>query len=359
MRPILLGALFSLAAVAGAQVTPLNPAFKFASPVSVGAAAETGTVIVSISSTGSLNAINVLTQGVVNQDFTLAAGGSCTTGTTYFAGQTCSVTVSFQARYPGSRQGAVVLLASNGSVLGTQLMSAMGVGPTAVFVPAMISTVAGDGQWIFHGDGGLATQSTLFLPMGGATDAAGDLYISDSNNQRIRFVSAATGIISTVAGNGIAGFGGDGGLATLAQLNSPADVKLDGAGNFYIVDSGNHAVRMVNAVTGVIWTVAGIGGVSGYSGDGGPATQAHLAYPSAVAFDGDHSLYISDTGNNVVRKVNLSTGIITTVAGTGVAGYSGDGGAATAGQLNYPWGIALGNNGSLYIANFRTTVSAR
>jgi sugar lactone lactonase YvrE len=351
MRPILLGTVFSLAAVAAAQLTPLTPAYKFASPVSVGAAAETGTVIVSISTSGSLNTINVLTQGVANQDFALAAGGSCATGTTYFAGQTCSVTVSFQARYPGFRQGAVVLLASNGSVLGTQLLSATGVGPTAVFVPAMIATVAGNGQWIFHGDGGLATQSTLFLPMGGATDAAGDLYISDSNNQRIRFVNAATGMISTVAGNGIAGFGGDGGPATSAQLNTPDDVKLDGAGNFYIVDSGNHAVRMVNAVTGVIWTVAGIGGVSGYSGDGGLATQAHLAYPSAVAFDGDHSLYISDTGNNVVREVNLSTGIITTVAGTGVAGYSGDGGPATAGRLNYPWGITLGNDGSLYIAD--------
>ena len=350
-RPILLGTVFSLAAVAGAQVTPLNPAYKFASPVSVGAAAETGTVIVSISSPGSLNTINVLTQGVANQDFTLAAGGSCAAGTTYFAGQTCSVAVSFQARYPGFRQGAVVLLASNGSVLGTQLLSATGVGPTAVFVPGMISTVAGNGQWIFRGDGGLATQSPLFLPMGGATDAAGDLYISDSNNQRIRYVNAATGIISTVAGNGIAGFGGDGGPATSAQLNSPADVKLDGAGNFYIVDSGNHAVRMVNAVTGVIWTVAGIGGESGYSGDGGLATQAHLAYPSAVAFDGDHSLYISDTGNNVVREVNLSTGIITTVVGTGVAGYSGDSGPAIAGRLNYPWGIALGGDGSLYIAD--------
>ena len=293
----------------------------------------------------------MLTQGVTNQDFTLAAGGSCALGTTYFTGQTCTVAVNFQAKYPGFRQGAVVLLASNGSVLGSQLMSATGVGPTAVFVPGMISTVAGNGQWIFHGDGGLATQSTLFLPMGVATNAAGDLYISDSNNQRIRLVNATTGIISTVAGNGVAGFAGDGGPATSAQLNSPADVKLDGAGNLYIVDSGNHAVRMVNAVTGLIWTIAGIGGASGYSGDGGPATLAHLAYPSAVAFDGDHSLYISDTGNNVLRKVDLSTGTISTVAGTGVAGFSGDGGPATSGQLNYPWGITLGGDGSLYIAD--------
>jgi len=347
----LLGIAFSLAAVAGAQAAALNPAYKFASAVTVGAAAETGSVVVAISGSGSLNTINVLTQGVANQDFTLAAGGSCTPGTAYFAGQTCTVTVSFQPKYPGFRQGAVVLLASDGSVLASQLISATGVGPTLVFVPGMISTVAGDGQWIYHGDGGLAVQSPLFLPMGGATDAAGDLYISDSNNQRIRLVSAATGIISTVAGIGIAGFGGDGGPATSATLNTPTDVKLDGAGNFYIVDSGNHAVRMVNAVTGLISTIAGIDGKSGYSGDGGPATLANLAYPSAVAFDGDHSLYISDTGNNRVRKVDLSTGIITTVAGTGAAGFSGDSGPATAAQLNYPWGIALGNDGSLYIAD--------
>lgn len=351
MRSMLLGVAFSLAAVAGAQVVALKPAYKFASPVSIGAPAEAGMVVVTISGSGSLNTINVLTQGVANQDFTLAAGGSCTQGMTYFAAQTCTVAVNFQAKYPGLRQGGVVLLASDGSVLGSQLLSATGVGPTAVFVPAQISTAAGNGQWIYHGDGGLATQSPLFLPMGGAIDAAGDLYISDSNNQRIRLVNAATGVISTAAGNGLAGFGGDGGPATSALLNTPTDVKLDGAGNFYIVDSGNHAVRMVNAVTGIIWPVAGIGGKSGYTGDGGLATQAHLAYPSAVVFDGDHSLYISDTGNNVIRKVDLSTGIITTVAGNGTASFAGDGGAATSAELNYPWGIALGGDGSLYIAD--------
>jgi hypothetical protein len=346
-----MSAVLSLAAVAGAQVVPLHPAYKFAAPANVGGAAETGTVAVTISSAGSLSNIGVLTQGVPNQDFTQAPGGSCATGMTYLPGQTCTIAVNFQAKYPGFRQGAVVLLASNGGVLGTELMSATGVGPTAVFVPGMISTVAGNGQWIFRGDGGPATQSPLFLPSSGVADAAGDLYISDSNNQRIRLVTASTGLMTTVAGNGIAGFGGDGGPATAAQLNTPTDVKLDGAGNFYIVDSGNHVVRVVNPSTGLIWTLAGIGGKSGYSGDNGPATQAHLAYPSAVAFDGDHALYISDTGNNVIRKVDLSTGIITTVAGTGVAGFSGDGGPAMSAQLNYPWGVTLGNDGSLYVAD--------
>ena len=348
---MLLTALFALSSYAGAQVVPLSPAYQFAAPVSVGAAAEIGTVVVTVAGAGSLSAIHVLTQGIPNQDFTLAPGGSCAVGTAYFAGQTCTANVSFQAKYPGLRQGAVVLLANDGSVLGSELLKATSMGATGVFVPGMISTVAGNGQWIFRGDGGLATQSPLFLPIGGAADAAGNLFLSDSNNQRIRMVSASTGNISTVAGIGIAGFGGDGGQATAAQLDTPVDVKLDGAGNLYIVDSSNHTIRMVNAATGIIWTVAGIGGKSGYSGDGGPATQAHLAYPSGIAFDGDHTLYISDTGNNAIRKVNLSTGIITTVAGIGTAGSSGDGGPATSAQLNYPWGITLGGDGSLYIAD--------
>jgi hypothetical protein len=335
----------------GAQVALLTPAYRFATPQTVGSAAQSGTAVVTIAAAGSVNSIGVLTQGVAGEDFTLAAGGSCAAGTTYFVGQTCTVAVSFQAMYPGIRHGAAVLRASNGSVLGSELLIGTGVGPTAVFVPGVLNTAAGNGQWIYRGDGGQATASPLFLPMGGAADAAGDLYLSDSNNQRVRLVNATTQTISTVAGDGTAGFGGDGGPAMSALLNTPADVKLDGAGNFYIADSANHAIRMVNAATGIIYTIAGVGGQSGYSGDGGQATLAHLAYPSGIAFDGDHALYISDTGNNVLRKVDLSTGIITTVAGTGVAGYSGDGGAATQGQLNYPWGITVAGDGSLYIAD--------
>ena len=341
------GIAFALTLDAGAA----TPAYQFAAPAQVGGASEAGAATVAISAAGTLGTITVVTQGAAGQDFSYTAGGSCAVGLSYFAGQTCTVGVTFQAKYPGQRQGAVLLLGAGGSLLGSELLSAKGVGATAVFVPGMITTIAGDGQWIYRGDGGLATQSPLFLPMGGAADAGGNLFLSDSNNQRVRRVDAVTGLISTVAGNGTSGFGGDGGAATSAMLDTPADTKLDGAGNLYIADSANHAIRMVNAVTGIITTIAGVGGQEGYSGDGGQATQAHLAYPSGVAFDGDHVLYISDTGNNVIRRVDLVTGIITTVAGTGTAGYAGDGGPATAALLNYPWGIALDGAGNSYVAD--------
>jgi sugar lactone lactonase YvrE len=336
---------------AEAAVVPVASAYRFGASVSLGGAAEAGTATIMISGAGTLSTINVLTLGISNQDFTLGVGGSCTTGRTYFAGQICTVAVNFQPLHPGLRQGAVVLLAGDGSVLGSELLYATGVGATVVMVPETVSTVAGNGKWIYDGDGEWAIWASLYLPMGGAADAAGNLFISDSNNQRIRRVDGNTQSISTVVGNGTPGFGGDDGPATSAMLDVPADVKLDGAGNLYIADSANHAVRMVNAATGIIRTIAGIGGRAGYSGDGGPAAQALLDNPDGIAFDGDHALYISDTGNNVIRKVDLTTGTITTVAGTGTAGFSGDGGPGTSGQLNLPWGIALGSEGSLYIAD--------
>jgi hypothetical protein len=349
---LLLIGLCGFASKAETQVVLLAPAYRFAASVSVGGTAEVGSATINISRTGSLSAINVVTQGIPNQDFTLAAGGSCTVGTTYFAGQTCTVAISFQPKYPGVRQGAVVLVAGDSSMIGSELLNAACTGATLVMVPeVVINTIAGNGSWIYRGDGMRATWAQLYLPMGGAADAAGNVFISDSGNNRIRRVDGTTQIISTAVGSGSSGFGGDGGLATSAMLSIPSDVKLDGAGNLYIADSSNHAVRMVNATTGIIQTIAGTGGHSGYSGDGGPATQAHLNNPNGLAFDGDHSLYISDTGNNVIRKVDLATGTITTVAGTGTGGFSGDGSTATSGQLNSPWQIALGNDGSLYIAD--------
>ena len=210
-----------------------------------------------------------------------------------------------------------------------------------------ITTVAGDGTKGYGGDGGAATEAQLLGPAGVALDGAGNLYIADRFNHRIRKVDAS-GVISTVAGDGTFGFGGDGGPATAAQLNRPAGVALDGAGNLYIADVNNNRIRKVDA-SGVISTVAG-DGMRGYGGDGGPATAAQLNRPFGVAPDGAGNLYIADSWNSRIRKVD-SAGVISTVAGDGMRGFGGDGGAATAAQLSTPVGMALDDAGNLYIAD--------
>ena len=180
-----------------------------------------------------------------------------------------------------------------------------------------------------------------------ASNAVGNLYIADTLNNRIRFVTT-NGIITTVAGNGIAGYTGDGGAATSAELSYPNRVTLDGFGNLYIADSGNHAVRQV-APNGIIRTVAGTG-AAGFSGDGGSATNAKLNSPEGVAADGAGNLYIADHNNGRIRMVAAS-GIITTVAGSVTNGFSGDGGSTTNARLDYPGGVALDTLGNLYIAD--------
>jgi len=211
----------------------------------------------------------------------------------------------------------------------------------------IISTVAGGAGGGFCGDGGAATAACLYTPWGVAVDTAGNLYIADLNNKRIRRVSPA-GIISTVAGNGVAGFSGDGGSATLASLNRPVGVAVDTGGNLYIADHRNNRVRKVSP-GGTITTVAG-NGVAGFSGDCGPATAASLSDPF-VAVDGAGNLLIADGGVNRVRKVGPD-GTITTVAGSGQWGYSGDGGPATKASLSYPSGVATDTAGNLYIADY-------
>ena len=206
-----------------------------------------------------------------------------------------------------------------------------------------IATVAGNGTIGFSGDGGPATDAQFYNFGGIAVDSAGNLYIADFGNHRIRKV--ANGVITTVAGNGMPGYSGDGGLATDARLFFPGCVAVDSAGNLYITDSENYVIREVS--NGVITTVAG-NGTRGYSGDGGPATDAQL-YPGQIAVDSAGNLYIADTGNNRIRKV--ANGVITTVAGNGTGGYSGDGGPAFIATLNSPTGVALDATGKVYIAD--------
>ena|GEM_PF-282085 len=219
----------------------------------------------------------------------------------------------------------------------------------------IISTVAGSGSTGFttggfSGDGGAATAAGLSSPSGVALDSAGNLYIADSGNGRVRKVAAGSGIITTVAGNGSQGFSGDGGPATAAGLFGPSGVTLDSAGNLYIVDQYNLRIRKVAAGSGIITTAAG-NGSRGFSGDGGAATAAGFAGPSGVALDFAGNLYIADGSDNRVRKVAAGNGIISTVAGNGSQGSSGDGGAAMAAGLNYPGGVVLDSAGILYIAD--------
>lgn len=225
-----------------------------------------------------------------------------------------------------------------------------------------ITTVAGNGEQGSSGDGGSAANAQLGLPRSIAVDITGNIYISDPDNHRIRKVDATSGLISTVAGDGFTDdrrfgrFSGDGGPATDASLNTPTGIFIDTQGNLYIADRRNHRIRKVDATSGIISTVAGDGfvdddGLGRFSGDGELATETSLNEPTGVFIDRQGNLYVADRLNHRVRKVNAVSGIISTVAGNEDLGFSGDGGPAIDARLNNPIGIFVDRHGTLFISD--------
>jgi len=308
--------------------------------------------------TGNLQvgSVSVLTEGASGKDFQAAQENTCIAGI-YSDGSTCSVMVGFSPTSPGARKGAVVIydVAKPAKVLATTYLSGAGIGPVVGFRPGLIDTVAGSGTGAndgCKGDGGPAKDAALNAPTHVTIDGAGNFYIADSGHNLIREVTT-DGAIHTIAGNGTAGYTGDEDAAIRAEVYSPAGVAIDGAGNLYIADVQNDRIRRVDS-NGNIATVAGGGfcasGDLTQVGDGAPATSACIRRPADVAVDGAGNLYVADTGNNRIRKITPD-GSISTVAGSGTAGFSGDGKLGSSAELYSPGGVAVDDAGNLYIAD--------
>ena len=328
----------------------------------VGTASAQVTVTVTSPNGGEVAKVEVLTMGAQGLDFAAGSGASCQSRE-LTANQTCQQSVVFTPSYPEMRMGAVVLVGDDGKVMGTVYLSGIGSAGLGVMVPGNVTAVAGVyRQWTSTRDNILATSADLETPSGVVLDGAGNMYIADGGHNKIRIVAppvspATAGIIHTFAGSGDAGFSGDGGPAANANLNSPTGLALDGAGNLYIADTGNNRIRKVTPA-GMISTVVG-NGVAGYAGDNQVADSVNteLNQPLGVTVDYAGNLYIADTSNQTVRRVDAITGVISTVAGNGVASglsdgkgtYSGDNGAATAAGLSLPYAVAFDASGNMFI----------
>jgi len=338
---------------------------------SVGGVPATLPVIVTAQVQGTVAKVEVLTLGASGPDFTGVDGSPKCSQTFLAVNQTCTESVTFNPAAPGPRLGAVVLLDSSNTVLATTYLSGTGLGGLGVLVPGNVITVAGVYRnWNSTQDGILATAANLNLPSSMVLDGAGNLYIADSAHNRIRMVAApvapaTAGIISTYAGAGQAGYTGDGGPRIAAELSSPSGLAIDGAGNLYIADAGNNVIREIDAITGIISRVAGnVDGAAGSSGDGGLATSAYLDSPMGVTVDASGNIYIADTKNQRIRKVDAVTGKISTVAGNGdlspsgdgTGTYSGDTKQATSAGLSLPYAVAFDASGNMYIPDSANNV---
>jgi sugar lactone lactonase YvrE len=283
-----------------------------------------------------------------SNEFSVGTLSGCTFGTQLAANAACTVPINFKPSAAGPRSVQLSITDSSGKV---SLIGVTGTGtaPEAAFAPATISTVAGNGTAGFNKTAGPAASAQISAPRGGVVDGAGNLYFADSGNNSIRRIDAASGLMTTVVGTGQAGYSGDGSIATSAQLNSPAKVIVDAAGDLYIADTGNNVIRYVDAGSGNISTIAGTG-TSAYTGDGGAATAATLNRPQGLAVDLGGHVYVADTGNNVIRYFGKG-GQISTFIGNGTAGFAGDGGNAHDAVLNAPQAVLLDGRGNVYIAD--------
>ncbi len=342
-----------------------------------------------VASTLNTRTLNITSAGTTNRTIDTVAGGVCCSyndgalATQAYLGNIYDVVAApnggfyiadtdyYRVRYV-NQNGIITTVAGNGSygysgddvpATSTRLSSIRGLALGAdgslyiadtnnhrirrVSPDGIITTVAGNGTGGYDGDGALATTARLSSPADVAVGPDGSLYIADTNNHRIRRVSP-DGIITTVAGNGTAGYAGDNGSATGARLYSPYGVQVGIDGALYIADLNNRRIRRVSSA-GIITTIAGTG-TYGYSGDGGPATNARFGSPVDLAVGADGSIYVVDTDYHVVRRISTS-GYISTLAGTGSASYTGDGGPATSANLYYPYGLGIAADGALYIAD--------
>ena len=263
------------------------------------------------------------------------------------SGASCQVSITFAPMGVGQRASGLVINGFSPTSPPLLPLTGTGTGGILQVSPGNLKTIAGNGTVGYTGNGGPAIAAELHEPGGMGFDVLGNLYFADELNNVIRKVDTA-GNITTVAGNGTAGFSGDGGPAVNAQLDDPFGVTVNAAGELYIQDTVNARIRKVDT-TGTITTIAG-NGQFGFSGDGGPATSAELNTNQGARFDKNGNLYVSDCGNGAIRKIDIN-GIITTVAGNGTEGFSGDGGPATSAQLYCPSGAAVDSAGNLYIAD--------
>jgi sugar lactone lactonase YvrE len=213
-----------------------------------------------------------------------------------------------------------------------------------------ITTIAGTGTQGFSTISGPASAAQLDSPQGLAVDTVNNLYIADTHNHVIRKLSMTTGILTTIAGTGVPGFSGDNGPAISAQLDLPTALTLDAANNLYLADTHNHRIRRIDSTTGILTTIAG-NGTQGFSGDSGPAIAAAIDSPTGLALDAANNLYLADTHNHRIRRIAATTGLITTIAGTGFLGYSGDNAQATTAALALPHGLTADADGNLYLAD--------